>query len=373
MLPRQSRSSGRGMHMHARHRKVGVAFAAIAVLVTGLLVGQVGGASADSPQAATAAKAAKPPANVKGLRILMTNDDSVQGTNAQDGQGLYELRKALCAAGADVLVVGPWGQQSGTGGKITVDSKAKMTVQPVTPPDAYASDCADAPTGGKVYGLCITAAPCTADSATATPSDTAQVALQYFVKPNFPAWKDGPDLVTTGINFGQNTGIGAFHSGTTSAAVTAHQNGAPAIAFSEALPADTAALIACYTQGVGCPTYTAAAAFAVKFIGQVRHAGMLKPSTLLNVNYPHLEEGQKVGKPVVNVLGFGESLATGWSGAVGVNGGSYSFGLGTAIPETRKNADNTALAKGKISIVPLDGDWTGTPMKKLTKLVKGLG
>ena len=56
--------------------------------------------------------------SVKGLRVLLTNDDSIQGRKAMghDGLGLYQLRKALCAAGADVIVIGPWGRQSGKGG-----------------------------------------------------------------------------------------------------------------------------------------------------------------------------------------------------------------------------------------------------------------
>jgi len=351
--------------MKVVHRRTGVAAAVVAALATAVaLLGNPGGASAD---------VLKPPATVAGLKVLLTNDDSVQDNlaNGSAGRGLYELRHALCAAGADVVVVGPWAQQSGAGGKITVDSKAKMTIQPVTPPDAYVADCAAAPSGGRVYGACIVAAPCTADSPTATPADTVQIALNNFIRPNF--WATGPDLVLTGINFGQNTGITTFHSGTTSAAVTAHQYGAPAIAFSEALPGDTPALIACYTQNVGCPTYTAAAAFAVTLIGKLRGAGLIQPATLLNVNYPHVADGQTVGKPVVNVLGVGESLATGWSGSVGVDGGSYGFGLGTPIKETRKNADTTAIAKGKISIVPLDGDWTATASPKLTAVVKALG
>ena len=89
-----------------------MAIAAIAALVIGLLAGQAGASSA------------KPPANVKGLKIMLTNDDSVQGVKADgsDGQGLYELRKALCAARRGRVVLGPWGQQSGQGGRITTDA-----------------------------------------------------------------------------------------------------------------------------------------------------------------------------------------------------------------------------------------------------------
>lgn len=44
-----------------------------------------------------------------GLRILISNDDSMQAAreNGKDGIGLYDMRKSLCAAGADVVVVAP--------------------------------------------------------------------------------------------------------------------------------------------------------------------------------------------------------------------------------------------------------------------------
>ena len=63
-----------------------------------------------------------------GLKVLLTNDDSARGLDAgfgTDGKGLYELRKALCAAGADVLVVAPWSQQSGAGARMTTPGFAR--------------------------------------------------------------------------------------------------------------------------------------------------------------------------------------------------------------------------------------------------------
>src|SRR5689334_15168754 len=68
------------------------------------------------------AGAATPVPTVAGLKVLITNDDSARGLDSSfgtDGKGLYELRKALCAAGADVLVVAPWSQQSGAGARMT--------------------------------------------------------------------------------------------------------------------------------------------------------------------------------------------------------------------------------------------------------------
>ncbi|MBZ5737863.1 5'/3'-nucleotidase SurE [Nocardioides mangrovi] len=343
--------------MHARHRKIGIAIGAVAVLVAGLLAGQVG-ASAES---------AKPPATVKGLKILLTNDDSVQGTKADgsDGQGLYELRKALCAAGADVVVIGPWGQQSGQGGRITTDRATGLTVTPASVPETYAGDCADAGAGGAVYGVCNSNMTCTTGSPSASPSDTVRIGIQNFLPATY--WPAGPDLVLSGINWGQNAGIGVFHSGTTSAAVTAHEFGRPAIAFSEQFD-----LIPCAVSGVNCPTYTPGAAFAVTLIGKLRGAGLLKPSTLLNVNFPYVGADEKQGKPALNVLGNGDMLDMTWNGATTTEGATYSLGIPSDRKSTNKNADTTALDANRISIVAMTGDWSRTPSKKLTALVKAL-
>lgn len=347
--------------MHARHRRLTITLGAVAVLVSGLLAGQVagpGGASAES---------AKPPADVQGLKIMLTNDDSVQGVKADgsDGQGLYELRHTLCAAGADVVVVGPWAQQSGQGGRITTDRTTGLTVTPVTPPAAYAGDCADAASGGAVYGVCASNTPCTADSPSASPADTVRIGVQNFLPATY--WPAGPDLVLAGINWGQNAGTVVSHSGTTNAAVTAHELGLPAIALSEEFD-----LIPCAVSGTNCPTYTASAEFAAKLIGKVRGAGMLRKSLLLNVNFPFIAAGEKQGKPALNVLGNGDMIEIAWSGAATSEGGTYRLGLPTDRKSTNKHADTEALRANRISIVPMDGDWSATPSKRLTALVKAL-
>jgi 5'-nucleotidase len=337
-----------------RSRILAVALAAVAALVIGLFAGQAGAAPT------------KPPANVKGLKVMLTNDDSVQGikTDGSDGQGLYEVRKALCAAGADVIVVGPWGQQSGQGGRITTDRVTGLTVSPVTPPAAYAGDCADAASGGRVYGVCNSNTTCDATSPSASPADTVILGVNSFLPATF--WPKGPDLVVSGMNWGQNAGAVVSHSGTTNAAVTAHELGKPAIALSEELQ------ISCAIDGTGCPAYTPGAAFTVKLLGKLRGAGQLTKSLLLNVNFPHIGAGEKLGKPAINVFGDGDMLAIGWTGAATEEGGTYKLGYPTVRVSTQKNADTAALKANKISIVPMTGDWTATPSAALTKVVKAL-
>lgn len=329
---------------------------AVVGLATGLLA--LGGASASA-----GGKHGDSKSSVAGMKVLIVNDDSIQAKNANgsDGKGLYELRKAMCAAGADVIVVGPWTVQSGMGGRLTLSGN--FVVQPVTPPAGYADDCSNAPSGGDVFGLCTvpsssTATTCDATSASGSPSDAANVALTRFIPDNY--WAKGPDIVLSGINYGQNEAVGVFHSGTTSAAVTANQLHVPSIAFSAKLGDTQEQLYACAlgTDLAQCPTYDGVAKFAVDLVGKLRGARLIDSDLLLNVNYPYLSPGERLGKPVINVLGYGSTLGGTFGGTVGTSGGAYTFSFNMGEPETRRNADTTALLNNNISIVPLSGDWT---------------
>ena len=99
--------------LRTRRRRWRSAVVAAAIATVGI---------ATAPSAAHAGGTTPPAASVAGMRILITNDDGVQpGT---DSVGLYELRKALCSAGADVVVVGPWRNMSGASASITFGSSA---------------------------------------------------------------------------------------------------------------------------------------------------------------------------------------------------------------------------------------------------------
>jgi 5'-nucleotidase len=327
--------------------KFAVLWAAV-VLVTGLVVPSLASAH-PQPQPALA-----------GLRVLLTNDDSVQ---PERGTGLFELRKALCAAGADVLVVGPWGPQSGMGGRIT--TSGPVTVQAIAPPASYETDCSDAPTGGKVFGACVGAGPCVAGTASASPADTAELALTRFIPDNY--WADGPSVVLSGINPGHNTAKALSHSGTVNAAVTAHDLDVPAIAFSEEV------VMSCVNAGVDCPQFTGAADFAVELLAELRNERQLEPDLLLNVNFPNIRTGEKLAGPVLNVQGT-YALLPGYTGTVGAEGGTYAVGVVDPRPETLRNAEQGALDANKISVVPLSGSWSFAPRipPKLRHVIRSL-
>ena len=304
--------------------------------------------------------------SVKGLRVLLTNDDSIQGTSAMghDGIGLYQLRKTLCAAGADVIVIGPWGRQSGKGGAITTGGK--LTLQTSTPPEAFKSDCKNSPSGGKVFGVCASET-CEKGTPSGSPSDSVALALTRFIPENI--WPKGPDVVLSGINFGPNPGLAAFHSGTVSAAVTACEFGTSGIAFSEEVD------LGCLDDPNLCPDFKDQAEFAVKLIGALRSEGLIgEPKLLLNVNYPVIKKGETLGKPELTVHGTGNLLATVYNGKVGAVGGSYDVDFVESTPESRPRADTTALINNNISIAAMDGDWTaGLRDATLDSIVKRVG
>lgn len=290
--------------------------------------------------------------SLAGLKVLLTNDDSARGLDAgfgTDGKGLYELRKSLCAAGADVLVVAPWSQQSGAGARMTTPgfSPVPLTVQAVTPPAAYAGDCSTTSTGGAVFGVCLTVGPCSSSTASASPADAVNIALSRFAK---TYWSTGPDVVLSGVNFGQNVGSTLNHSGTVGAAVTAREYGVPALAFSAEVPRELA-------QIPNVP-FAQTAAFGTELVGKLVMARALKPGLVLNVNYPFVGAGETLGKPVSTVAGTSNDIGLTFSGDVPRTGGTYQLTAGAPPAETRKNADTTALARNDIPITRLDGDWT---------------
>lgn len=165
-------------------------------LAAGAAVLVLGACSTTTANGTTDGATVNPPAvtgeeSVAGLRILLTNDDSVQASreNNGDGLGLYEMRRALCAAGADVVILGPWGVQSGRGTAVTNSGQVTLS-EPLAIPAEYADDCAELPSSGAVFGLCL-GEECTADSASATPVDTVKFAMRGGLE-GAVGWEDRP-------------------------------------------------------------------------------------------------------------------------------------------------------------------------------------
>lgn len=263
------------------------------------------------------------------LRILLTNDD---GWNAVGITAVYD---ALIAAGHDVTVVAPLTNQSGVGGRITFGGPPLQVV--LQADHKY--------------------------SVAGSPADSVGVGLSV-VFVNKP-----PDLVISGTNIGQNIGAATVHSGTVGAAVTALNDGVPAIAVSTEIDFST-------NNG----PFTETAAFIVKLVAalqkQAKGGPLLPKAVGLNVNYPIVEDG---GPPIGVVLtqnGRGFFGLT-YSGALPTTVGESSaltIGFNTKVSESEKNADTTALAANKVSISTLEPDYDAAPSVNpyLQQVIKGL-
>ncbi|MCS6959832.1 MAG: 5'/3'-nucleotidase SurE [Pseudanabaenaceae cyanobacterium SKYGB_i_bin29] len=152
-------------------------------------------------------------ARAEALDIVLTNDDGVESALTQ------ALASSLRAAGHRVIVSAPAQDQSGTGGGINFLRPITALTAPsrggaiangapgigILPGDPQSFYVNSSPVAASLYGIDI-AAP------------------RVFGKL--------PDLVISGPNYGNNTGLINNHSGTVNAALIAINRGIPAIAVS---------------------------------------------------------------------------------------------------------------------------------------------
>ncbi len=141
--------------------------------------------------------------------ILLTNDDGIES------RGLWAAADALEAVG-DVTVVAPNRQWSGAGRSFPRHTTGRIEIL-------------EKAGGGKQF------------PAYAVDGSPAQVVLFAL----FEILKSPPDLVVTGINFGENVGYGITISGTIGAVLEAAAGGLRALAVSQETPADVKEDLSC--------------------------------------------------------------------------------------------------------------------------------
>ncbi|MBC7413895.1 MAG: 5'/3'-nucleotidase SurE [Herminiimonas sp.] len=232
------------------------------------------------------------------MKILISNDDGYLAP------GLLALADAMSAI-AEILVVAPDSNRSGSSNSLTLDRPLSLT--------------------RAANGFYFV---------NGTPSDCVHIALTGplgFV----------PDLIVSGINNGQNMGDDTLYSGTVAAATEGYLFGIPAIAFSQVRSGwaelDSAALIA-------------------RELVERRFDALPSPY-LLNVNIPNLPRAAikgilptRLGKrhmsePVIRASDpHGREIF--WIGPTG------------AEREAGEGTDFHATANGFVSITPLQIDLT---------------
>ncbi|MEN6349449.1 MAG: 5'/3'-nucleotidase SurE [Syntrophomonas sp.] len=242
------------------------------------------------------------------MRILLTNDDGIYA------RGIQALVNELGTL-AEIFVVAPDRERSGTGHSITVFEpiKVKKTKLP------------GVKDGWTVGG---------------TPVDCVKLALSKLV--------DGKvDLVVSGINHGPNLGTDVLYSGTVSAAVEGVIMGAPAIAVS----------LDSHERDMD---FSFAAGFTRKVVEVLKEQGINK-DTVLNINIPAIDpisiKGMRITR--LGVRNYGNLFEE----RQDPRGNTY-FWLGGGVLEEpqEEDSDVKAVQDSYISITPMHFDLTNYKM-----------
>lgn len=236
-------------------------------------------------------------------KILLTNDD---GINAP---GLYALYESIRTMG-DVTVVAPDTEMSAVGHAITLTDP--LRVEKINK-------------RGEFFGYAVSG----------TPADCVKIAVWALLD-------EKPDLIISGINLGNNTGISIIYSGTVSAATEGTILEIPSFAIS----------LVAYRN----PDFTYAAKFAKKMANIVLEKG-LPIGTLLNVNVPNVKEEEIKG---VVVTRQGKAVyREHFDKRTDPWGRSYYWMAGEKVElEEEEFVDDTALKNNQVSITPIQFDLT---------------
>ena len=243
------------------------------------------------------------------IHVLVANDDGI------DSPGIEAIAAVIAADPAyRVTVVAPARQQSVSGHGLITRSEIKVVEH------------------AEVAG-------CTAWSVDATPATVARIALTALLVDDFP------DMVISGINRGENDGLGAWTSGTVAVAREGAYAGIPSVAVSLQLDWSDPQ-----------PDFEAAARWAKPVIDAVRDNG-LPPGVYLNLNVP--VDTQAVKGFRVARMGLDLSAEARYVMARADSDGTRWYTSRWKPPkETTPGGDSHALANGWVTISPLGLDQT---------------
>jgi 5'-nucleotidase len=234
------------------------------------------------------------------MNILCSNDDGILAP------GLTLLADA-CRAVADVIVVAPDREQSGTSHSLTLHRPLRPTRRP---DGAYQVD--------------------------GTPSDCVMLAMEALM----PA---RPDFVFSGVNHGPNMGEDVLYSGTVSAAMEGVMLGVPGVAIS--------------FTGHNPETMATYRDVLTRLVKRITSAPEFPRNMLLNINLPDRPAAEVEGTRVTRLGSryFSDSLTRmqdPWGRDImWIGGGTITWTGG-------EESDHVAVAEGYISVTPLQMDLT---------------
>lgn len=239
----------------------------------------------------------------KKFLILATNDDGI------DSNGLFHLVKSL-EEFAEVKVVAPDKQQSAVGHMLTISKPLRVA-------KFYRN--------GEVFGYAVNGSP----------SDCVKLALSTLLDRK-------PDLIVSGINYGQNTSVNILYSGTVAAATEGCLAGIPSIAIS----------LGTYDLEFDCKF---PAELSSKIIKKLLNEQKLQ-FKLLNINIPALPPSEIKG---IRVTHCGNAYwKDNYVKRVDPFGRDYYWFAGEFVPSDDEGSDDWAIANGFVSITPVNFSFT---------------
>jgi 5'-nucleotidase len=283
------------------------------------------------------------------LNIVLTNDDGLTAN-------VKALREALIAAGHDVVLSIPCQNQSGTGAGLAFF----RPITSLTRACVGEAAAAGAPGVGPIDGIE------NAYYVDGTPVMAAMHGLDIIAAQR---WKEGPNLLISGPNEGQNAGGIVISSGTVSNAQFALQRGVAAIAISADANTTRNTTLA-----------KEVATLCVKLLNALQKrstgAGVLPPGIGLNVNYPKFGEGESARLAWV-ITRFGDfdyvttrfvmdlskdsraqALRLSDVALPGVT--TVSHDAASASKDTDRQSEALVMLEGKISVTPMQFGYAVT-------------
>lgn len=233
------------------------------------------------------------------MRILLSNDDGYFAP------GLAALAQALMPL-AEITVVAPERDRSGASNSLTLDRPLMLRQAP----------------GGFYY-------------VNGTPTDCVHLAVTGMLD-------HLPDMVISGINHGANMGDDTIYSGTVAAATEGYLLGVPSIAVSLA--------------SSNAQYFDAAARVVVELVQRIQALPPSEPM-LLNVNVPDRPWKDLEGLAVTR-LGKRHKAESVVKGVTPRGQTVYWVGAAGAEQDAGEGTDFHAVAKGYVSITPLQMDLT---------------
>jgi 5'-nucleotidase len=245
----------------------------------------------------------KPPLDLKGKRVLVTNDDGVYAP------GIKVLARIARSMGAEVWTVAPQVEQSAASHSLTLRRPLRLIR---LAPRRYAVD--------------------------GTPPDCMVLALNLLLAEHPPV------LVLSGINMGANLGEDVVYSGTIAAAREATILGVPAIAFSQVMGPSRK------------PHWATADHYGATIIRKLLKTGW--PSDVcISVNFPDLRPKSVKGVEVA-IQGRRRSGVRVLDAKDPAGRAYYWIGDFETDEARREDSDLAAIRRAAISITPLDIDTT---------------